>query len=71
VDSTSIGKADSRCSSDILQTSSERTPILGNELNYFEQVYLEDSGKPGDLRVSRVLIGDERVVGSIFVHERV
>lgn len=35
-----------------------------------EQLYLEDSGKPGDLRVSEVYEGDPAVKGSIFVHQR-
>jgi hypothetical protein len=34
------------------------------------QLYLEDTGKPGDLRVSEVYEGDPAVKGSIFVHER-
>ena len=34
------------------------------------QLYLEDSGKPGDLRVSEVYEGDPAVKGSIFVHQR-
>lgn len=42
----------------------------GNELNYFRQLYVENSGQPGDLRVSEVYAGDPAVKGSIFVHER-
>ena len=42
----------------------------GNELNYFRQLYVESSGKPGDLRISEVYRGDPAVQGSIFVHER-
>ena len=34
------------------------------------QLYLENSGKPGDLRVSEVYEGDPAVKGSIFVHQR-
>ncbi|KAK9836995.1 hypothetical protein WJX81_005375 [Elliptochloris bilobata] len=52
------------------QPGGGRKSILGNELNYFRQLYLEDSGKPGDLRVSEVYEGDPAVKGSIFVHER-
>lgn len=53
------------------QPGGGRKSILGNELNYFRQLYVEDSGKPGDIRVSEVYEGDPAVKGSIFVHERV
>jgi len=43
---------------------------LGNELNYFRQLYCENTGKAGDLRVSEVYAGDPAVKGSIFVHQR-
>mmetsp|Transcript_16685 Transcript_16685/g.23007 ORF Transcript_16685/g.23007 Transcript_16685/m.23007 type:complete len:275 (-) Transcript_16685:90-914(-) len=49
----------------------ERKDILGNEFNEFSQLYFEDSGKPGDLRVSKVTNGDPIVIGSEFVHVRV
>lgn len=52
------------------QPGGGRKSILGNELNYFRQLYVENSGKPGDLRVSEVYAGDPAVKGSIFVHER-
>ena len=52
------------------QKGGGRKSILGNEINYFKQLYLEDSNKPGDIRVSEVDNGDRNVVGSIFVHER-
>jgi hypothetical protein len=45
--------------------------ILGNEINYFKQLYLEDSGQAGDLRLSEVTAGNDRVTGSLFVHERI
>ncbi|CAL8472029.1 g11571 [Coccomyxa elongata] len=52
------------------QPGGGRKSILGNEINYFRQLYVENSGKPGDLRVSEVYAGDPAVKGSIFVHER-
>ncbi|KAL1507533.1 hypothetical protein AB1Y20_007157 [Prymnesium parvum] len=39
--------------------------------NQYEQQYLEVSGQPGDLRISRVTSGDPVIVGSVFVHQRV
>ena len=36
------------------QPGGGRKSILGNELNYFRQLYVENSGRPGDLRVSEV-----------------
>ncbi|CAK0783265.1 hypothetical protein CVIRNUC_006464 [Coccomyxa viridis] len=52
------------------QPGGGRKSILGNELNYFRQLYVENSGRPGDLRVSEVYAGDPAVKGSIFVHQR-
>ena len=52
------------------QPGGGRKSILGNELNYFRQLYVENTGKPGDLRVSEVYAGDPAVKGSIFVHQR-
>ena len=31
-----------------------RKSLLGAEQNYYVQLYLEDTGKPGDLRISEV-----------------
>jgi hypothetical protein len=52
-------------------TEAERTDILGNQTNEFSQLYLEDSGRAGDLRVSKVTQGDPTVLNSTFVHVRV
>merc|ERR1712023_403902 len=52
-------------------TESDTSTVLGNQLNTFSQLYLESSGKPGDIRVSRVTAGDPVVLGSTFVHVRV
>lgn len=49
---------------------SDTTPLLGNQQSIFRQRYLEMSGAPGDLRISRVVSGDPAVVGSAFVHQR-
>lgn len=38
--------------------------------NRYEQSYLEESGRPGDLRISRVVEGDPVVLGTVYVHER-
>ena len=38
--------------------------------NRYAQLYLETTGAPGDLRISRVTAGDPAIVGSTFVHER-
>ena len=38
--------------------------------NRYSQLYLETSGAPGDLRISRVTAGDPAIVGATFVHER-
>lgn len=32
----------------------DRKSLLGAEQNYYVQLYMENSGKPGDLRVSEV-----------------
>lgn len=53
------------------QKEGERTQLLGSEQNYYKQLYLESSGKPGDLRISEVTFGDPAAQGSIFVHERI
>ena len=46
--------------------------LEGDDANRVEQIYLEDSGETGDLRISRVgKYGEKKVEGSIFVHERV
>ena len=50
---------------------SDTSAILGNQSSTFSQLYLEGSGQPGDLRVSRVTAGDPVVLGSTFVHVRV
>ena len=39
--------------------------------NRFEIEYLEESGKAGDLRVSRIASGDPVIVGAHFVHMRI
>lgn len=52
-------------------TESDTTDILGNQLNEFSQLYLEATGRAGDVRVSKVTSGDPVVVGSTFVHVRV
>lgn len=52
-------------------TESDNSAILGNQLSTFTQLYLEGSGEPGDIRVSRVTAGDPVVLGSTFVHVRV
>jgi len=44
---------------------------LGSEQNYYKQLYLENSGQAGDLRISEVTFGDPAAQGSIFVHERI
>lgn len=50
--------------------TSDTTPLLGNQPSIFRQRYLETSGLPGDLRISRVVSGDPVVLGSAFVHQR-
>ena len=52
-------------------TESDTSAILGNQESIFSQLYLESTGSPGDLRVSRVTAGDPVVLGSTFVHIRV
>jgi hypothetical protein len=52
------------------QKEGERKSLLGAEQNYYVQLYVEDTGKPGDLRISEVRLGDPAAKGSIFVHER-
>ena len=32
-----------------------RKSLLGAEQNYYVQLYVEDTGKPGDLRISEVI----------------
>lgn len=51
-------------------TESDTSSILGNQLNTFSQLYVEGSGQPGDLRVSKVTKGDPVVINSTFVHVR-
>lgn len=53
------------------QQEGERKSLLGSEQNYYKQLYLENSGQPGDLRISEVTFGDPAAQGSIFVHERI
>ena len=53
------------------QKEGERKSLLGAEQNYYKQLYMESSGKPGDLRLSEVTNGDPAAKGSIFVHERI
>lgn len=53
------------------QKEGERKNLLGAEQNYYKQLYLEDTGKPGDLRISEVTFGDPAAQGSVFVHERI
>ncbi|KAK3247394.1 hypothetical protein CYMTET_43106 [Cymbomonas tetramitiformis] len=57
--------------SKVESTEAETTDLLGNQLNEFSQLYLEDSGQPGDIRVSKVTAGDPVVLDSEFVHIRV
>jgi len=52
------------------QKEGERKSLLGAEQNYYKQLYVENTGKPGDLRISEVSLGDPAAKGSIFVHER-
>ncbi len=45
--------------------------LEGDDANRVEQIYLEETGEAGDLRISRVgKYGEKKVEGSIFVHER-
>ncbi|KAK9815808.1 hypothetical protein WJX72_009896 [[Myrmecia] bisecta] len=53
------------------QPGGERKQILGAERNSYKQLYLEASGKPGDLRISEVTFGDPSAQGSVFVHQRI
>lgn len=53
------------------QKEGERKSLLGAEQNYYKQLYMESSGRPGDLRLSEVTKGDPSAKGSIFVHERI
>lgn len=53
------------------QKEGERKQLLGSEQNYYKQLYLENSGQPGDLRISEVTFGDPAAQGSVFVHERI
>lgn len=39
--------------------------------NQYTQLFVENSGQPGDVRVSRVTAGDPVVVGTTYVHVRV
>ena len=39
--------------------------------NLYVQLYLETSGNPGDLRISKVVAGDPVIVGATFIHQRV
>eukprot|EP00908_Phaeocystis_cordata_P001028 Transcript_11104.p1 GENE.Transcript_11104~~Transcript_11104.p1 ORF type:complete len:204 (-),score=22.76 Transcript_11104:193-804(-) len=39
--------------------------------NRYQQLYLDTSGQPGDIRVSKVVSGDPVIVGATFVHERI
>ena len=46
--------------------------IEGDDANRVEQLYLEDSGEAGDLRISRVgRYGEKKVESSTFVHQRI
>ena len=46
--------------------------IEGDDANRVEQLYLEDSGNGGDLRISRVgRYGEKKVESSLFVHQRI
>ena len=38
--------------------------------NRYAQLYLETTGRPGDLRVSSVVSGDPVIVGAVFIHQR-
>ena len=38
--------------------------------NRYRQLYLEDTGKPGDLRISTIISGDPVIVGATFIHRR-
>lgn len=45
--------------------------IEGDDINRVEQTYMESTGQPGDLRISRVgRYGEKKVAGSTFVHIR-
>ncbi|KAJ1455015.1 hypothetical protein M885DRAFT_520943 [Pelagophyceae sp. CCMP2097] len=39
--------------------------------NTYAQLYLEETGRTGDLRISRVTAGDPVIVGATFVHVRI
>lgn len=49
---------------------SDPTALLGTQSSEFSQLYLETTGRPGDVRVSRVTAGDDVVLNSTFVHVR-
>lgn len=38
--------------------------------NQYKQLYLDTSGRPGDLRISTVVEGDPVIVGAVFIHQR-
>ena len=44
------------------QKEGERKSLLGAEQNYYKQLFLESSGNPGDLRISEVIIQDQKRV---------
>lgn len=52
------------------EAGGERKSLLGNDVNYYRQLYLDNSGKPGDLRLSEVTTGDKYAQGSMYVHQR-
>lgn len=39
--------------------------------NLYAQLYLDTSGRPGDLRLSKVVAGDPVIVGATFLHRRI
>ena len=38
--------------------------------NMYKQRYLDNTGEPGDLRVSEIISGDPVIVGVVFIHRR-
>ncbi len=52
------------------EAGGKRKSLLGNDVNYYRQLYLDNSGKPGDLRLSEVTTGDKYAQGSMYVHQR-
>lgn len=52
------------------QLNARSAEAIAAPRNRYMQVYLETSGRPGDLRISRITEGDPAIVGNIYVHAR-